>query len=42
MGVPLPLHLQDALREVERHFVHLRVVMVGHATQQVHGKGFLV
>ena len=25
MGVLLPLHLRDALREVERHVVHLRV-----------------
>ena len=27
MGVPLPLHLRDALREIERSVVHLRVFM---------------
>ena len=35
MGAPLPLHLRDALREVERHVVHLRVVIVWRAAQQV-------
>ena len=38
MGAPLPLHLRglrDALREVERHVVHLRVVIVWREAQQV-------
>ena len=35
MGVPLPLHLRDALREFERHVVHLRVVRVWREAQQV-------
>ena len=34
MGVPLPLHLRDALREAERHVVHLRVVIVWRAALQ--------
>ena len=34
VGVPLPLHLRDALREFERHVVHLRVVIVWRAASQ--------
>ena len=35
MVAPLPLHLRDALREFERHVVHLRVVRVWREAQQV-------
>ena len=35
MGGALPLHLRDALREFERHVVHLRVVRVWREAQQV-------
>ena len=38
-GVPLPLHLRDALREVERPVVHLRVVRVWRAAHRLSKAG---